>query len=1538
MRKHKYVRCLSGVLMTVMAFNLIMPSMAFAVDEQANESENVYVQDADEQSLSEKDSQTEQTDIIQDNGDTDKPEETGSIPATTYADFLSCLIELEKYADEFAAASNTEAIGLVINYIRTGVERYNTDSWAILAGAENTDFTAYVEEQDAANATNAHGLRGIGAFILPNGQTVEFDHMFGTMNIAFYNNYNETNADFGGWAGDICDLMEYSKGKLTSTDVETMAQEIQENYLGIDDEEAHSFGQCDIYGDLDAFYMITQLKSGSNKLSQIMENYYTEDLTDIDRAVFFLKNRFSGNITQDEIRKSLYDAYKGNSGVILLEADRNLTSDNDLRTACCYAFADYLYDLAKEELNNGEENENPYYSVFSSTSSTLAPGITQDINYAITADEKQIVYYIATVDVNRDDVSIYANYQNNDGSTWGMARVTDQMAAAQSKHTNPDDAEHYIDNYNTIVGVNADFYNMTTGQPSGALVMEGVTYHGVGSENFFAILKDGTSIIGGSAEWAAYKDQIQEAVGGSIYLIKDGKITVNSSSNYYDNRASRTCVGITADGKVVLMVLDGRQEPFSAGGSAEEIAQIMLEAGCVTAINLDGGGSSTFAAKEEGADKVTVVNRPSDGYERSVSSSLLVVSTAKTSNEFDHALITADTEYLTVGTSLDLSVCGVSESGNTAEIPGNAVLRLSNDNIAILENDVITATGKGDVTVELVVGDIVVGSKTFHVVEPDNLVFEKSVLNAIYGVEIPLPIVATYNGNEVAVNPDDISFELSSANAGTFNGFAFIGDEESGIRNVTVTASLTKDLSVHTDIEIALYKNGEAIFDFDNATEGDDSFAWNRDVSNSSTDDEEYYHVINPEEAMDISYIFALDMKEIPIPEQIKPLIALLPGGDSDTATAWDFLLQLAERVSVLTEVKVQLQVDPNLDIDYSEMTLVNEYFNMTSKEYDEETHTLTVVCNWIDQTQAIDPATANPICILSGIKVTPKEDAEWDESDCLQITNSGDVSYDIYLRSSTLYSVANDTSIQESYGLYPFVNPNDASEKGAHFGTVYATFEDKIKLDNSIWQGWIQSGNDMYYYQNNEPVTGIQSVPGYEDEDNTYYYQFDDNGVCQGKVSGLFETDGKKYYAVNGVLLSGWRVLQSETGEDQYYYFDLKTYEALDGTQTISGYHYVFENNVLKYGEWITDSVGIRYMWAGAFVYNKWFEVDGKLYYARPNTYLATGVHYNVSPDGSSNNTYIFADDGEWLKDYTGFYDYNGATYLMKDGVTVEHAGLVLIDGYYYYINSSNKVVKNCDYFISNTNDLMPRGTYHFDAEGKMVIEEEPEPEAKNGLIEEDGEFYYYVDGVKTHAGLIEIDGNYYYINSSCKAVRDCDYFISNTNDLMPRGTYHFDVEGKMVIEEPEPEVKNGLIEENGELYYYVDGVKTHAGLIEIDENYYYINSSCKAVRDCDYFISNTNDLMPRGTYHFDVEGKMVIEEPEPEVKNGLIEENGELYYYVDGVKTHAGLIEIDGNYYYINSSCKAVRDCDYFISNTNDLMARGTYHFDVDGKMVIE
>ena len=760
-------------------------------------------------------------------------EEKDNKSSLEWESFMSSLRDLERYATTFAALNNQDANGLVINYIRTGVEDYSDDNWSVLAGPENTEFTNYVAGQDTANGTNTSSLRDLEVFTAPNGQNVEFGHMFGALDIAYYNHGATSSADVGSWAGDICDLMEYTQGKLESTDIEKMAEEIRLNYLGVDDDNAHSFGYLDIYGDLDANYLMEKLSTTSRTLSTIIENYFTAALTDQDRSTYFLRNRFEESNTQEEIRSAILNAYKSNSGCSMLEADRGLAEEHDLRIACCYAFADYLYELAKEKL----PDENKYYNIFDTTYSNIAPGVTQEINYAMTADNKQIVYYIATADISRDDVNVYANYHNNDGSAWAMSRVTDQMAAAQKKHSNPD-SEYYIENYNTVVGVNGDFYDMTNGRPSGALVMEGVTYNGVGGENFFAILKDGRAIIGDPSDWSHYADQVQEAIGGSNYLVKDGKIAVSSSENYYTSRASRTCVGITEDGQVVLMVLDGRQEPFSVGGSFEEIARIMLEAGCVTAINLDGGGSTTYAAKQEGEDTVRVVNRPSDGYERSVSSSLMIVSTAKTSKEFDHALLTSDYDYLTVGTQLKVTAVGVSESGNAADIPEGAVWTTSDSDIATVDTEGnVTAVATGSVEIQLQLNNVVIGQKTLQVIAvPDQLSFIREKMNVVYGIPTYLPISASYKGSPVAINANDVTFTLSSEDAGTMEGFSFIGNEASGVRNLMIEACLAKDISIKTSMILALYKDGEAIFDFDDATLGDHKFALDREVSNSTTE------------------------------------------------------------------------------------------------------------------------------------------------------------------------------------------------------------------------------------------------------------------------------------------------------------------------------------------------------------------------------------------------------------------------------------------------------------------------------------------------------------------------------------------------------------------------------------------------------------------------------------------------------------------------------------------------------------------------------
>ena len=1602
-----------------------------------------------------------------------------------YATFLSGFKALEGYALTYAAEHTGEnANALIINYIRTGVERYTSGTWEMVCGKENKAFTDYVAAQDAANNTAASALKHIENFRLPNGNLVDFGHMFGAMDVANYAKAQgmtaavvQARADMGSWAGDIADLMFCAenvdipdKVDTSEENVETLSANIRAKYLGVDfgtlNEVDHSFTDTDLYGDLDAFYLTAEMNREDLALSKIVEDYFTAELTEAARASYFLTTRLGGVVTKEGIRSKVLSTYSGNTLIGALESSYSLTdlpNCETLRKACCYAFADYLFDLAGDP--NGTDPvdpdpvdpdpkpepkpDNAYYSVFSSDTTTVAPGVTQTINYALTKDDKQIVYYIATADIAREDVSIHANYHANDPSQgWAMSRVSDQMAAAQKRHSDPSDAANYVEHYNAVVGVNADFYNMTTGAPGGALVMDGVEYHGGTSENFFAILKDGTAMIGSSSDYAAYKDQIQEAVGGSVYLVKDGKSVVTSAADYYNSRHSRTCVGITAEGKVILMVLDGRQQPFSAGGSAEELAQIMLDAGCVTAINLDGGGSTTFVARQEGSDTLSVVNRPSDGYERSVSSSLMVVSTAPSSTEFDHALVTSAYDYLTIDTELRLTASGVSATGNAAQLPANLIWKSMDEAVGTVSEDgVFTAVEEGTVEVQLLSGDTVVGSKTLTVVAPDALKFAKTTVNAIYGQPVRLPLIATYNGNPVAVNTADIEFELSNDAAGeivaTDDGFLFTGSENSGLKNTTVTALFAHDYSISASIKVAMYSADQAIFDFEHATSGDRTFAWMREVSNAdylrgSDDAADRYHVANPDKPMEVSYVFGLDMTTIKLPEKLEPLLSMVAGGDVADITAWDLLLQLAERVSSKTEVTVKFQFDKNFDVDISGLTVSNDYFALTSKTLDEN-NLLTIKCNFIKQSQAISPDTANPICILSGVKMTAKDGAD----QTLAITNAGSVGYDIYLGANALYNMACQTSFQEQYDIYPYQEPeNVIHPQGGHFSCEsYQEFTDKFVLDSTAWSGWKQIDGTTYYYVDNAAVKGVQKLPGLNDESSEYFYRFDEEtGACEGKITGLFEFDGARYYAINGVLKSGWWNLTDADGENSYYYFDKETFKGLNGPSRafFKNVTYTFDNGKLLKGEWLTTDQGTKYYYGPTFVQEKWYTVEGEKYYFDPQGYRYTGLRYVKESYNHDDHIYWydFGEDGicHGVYQHTGLFYLNGNTYYTIDGMVCfglylaedgyyyyfgsgnytavkntrhwvsfpndtglaqafydfdengrmiidnpdpskngivnedgtlyyyvngvkNYAGLIQIDGDYYYVNSSCKVVTNQRYWISKTNDLLPATFYNFDADGKMTDapiptptpDPDPDPEVKNGIVNEDGELYYYVNGVKIYAGLIQIDGDYYYVNSSCKVITNQRYWVSKTNDLLPATFYNFGADGKMTDApiptptpdpDPDPEVKNGIVNEDGELYYYVNGVKTYAGLIQIDGDYYYVNSSCKVVTNQRYWISKTNDLLPATFYNFDADGKMTdapipTPEPDPELKNGIINEDGELYYYVNGVKTYAGLIQIDGDYYYVNSSCKVITNQRYWISKTNDLLPATFYNFDADGKM---
>jgi hypothetical protein len=110
-------------------------------------------------------------------------------------------------------------------------------------------------------------------------------------------------------------------------------------------------------------------------------------------------------------------------------------------------------------------------------------------------------------------------------------------------------------------------------------------------------------------------------VNGGPMLVEGGRVAIDADrdglvrheagvDNFFfgwvRQRSPRTMVGVDARGRLLLVAVDGRQAGRSAGLSILEAAQVMRALGAVTAMNLDGGGSTTMLLEGQ------IVNRPSD--------------------------------------------------------------------------------------------------------------------------------------------------------------------------------------------------------------------------------------------------------------------------------------------------------------------------------------------------------------------------------------------------------------------------------------------------------------------------------------------------------------------------------------------------------------------------------------------------------------------------------------------------------------------------------------------------------------------------------------------------------------------------------------------------------------------------------------------------------------------------------------------------------------------------------------------------------------
>lgn len=375
---------------------------------------------------------------------------------------------------------------------------------------------------------------------------------------------------------------------------------------------------------------------------------------------------------------------------------------------------------------------------------------------------QQMMGHVMEIKVGKDSTaSVAVGYGDDDidtiktGRNWAMTETTKQAQSMQTRR-----------NTNVVGAINAGGYDMSNGRPAGAFIMSGTVINEPTGTTFW-IDKAGNANITSAQECnaAIAAGNVLEAVASFGDIFEDGHARSDLDNS---TRASRTAIGIKADGTVVMMMVDGRQAPYSVGMTMAEVGATMESLGCVQAVNLDGGGSSTFATQREGESEnstsagLTLRCRPSDGYERKVSNTIMVLSKAQPTGQFDHAVLTPNAEVYTPGSTVQFSAAGVDAAGSSADVPEDAVWTVLSGNGSIDANGLYTAADTcGEVTVGLKSGGKIVGQTSIQVQWPDKLGFTNSSVSIDFGETSDLTFKPTWQGREVKYKDGDFEWTLA---------------------------------------------------------------------------------------------------------------------------------------------------------------------------------------------------------------------------------------------------------------------------------------------------------------------------------------------------------------------------------------------------------------------------------------------------------------------------------------------------------------------------------------------------------------------------------------------------------------------------------------------------------------------------------------------------------------------------------------------------------------------------------------------------------
>ena len=240
-------------------------------------------------------------------------------------------------------------------------------------------------------------------------------------------------------------------------------------------------------------------------------------------------------------------------------------------------------------------------SLTAECSATLFPGVTYLQRDYIRNDGKPVQTHIVIANA---DAPVTA-------AVWGSPQGQSQTVpehVAQMESLGKD----------VVAAVNADFFHFFhNGDKTtyGAQIIDGVVYKEPNKvehygDNWFGVTNDGEYVLSDLEGYEnTYKGKLYQAVGGGVWLMREHQLCPHRSEAV----DPRTAVGITDDGGLVLVCVDGRSEA-TVGATYADLLQVFLDLDVPirTVLNLDGGHSTILMGKTADGE-MKILNSPSSG-------------------------------------------------------------------------------------------------------------------------------------------------------------------------------------------------------------------------------------------------------------------------------------------------------------------------------------------------------------------------------------------------------------------------------------------------------------------------------------------------------------------------------------------------------------------------------------------------------------------------------------------------------------------------------------------------------------------------------------------------------------------------------------------------------------------------------------------------------------------------------------------------------------------------------------------------------------